>query len=667
MRKNLKEVLLQIIGFLLAKCMLLSGNPVGIGYFAAMFEKNKKRMVSFTVTLLGIALASGSVVTVIKYSMLMLTIVFLFRMREEGKRYTALMVTGIDFMFELLGAFMENTGILWRGVAEAFFMAILCGASMVVFGKAIEQFDEGKLNYTKILVTMLFVTTEYALGYVCGMTGISDTHIYGMLIGSVVFVFLPETLNDVLGVGDDIASREHFIKQAGENRLFQIEESFNRLADSLSLIPRKKELSDGDLERIYFEMHSKLCKNCIKRKSCASRDDIQCEIKEMVSMADAKGKLSLQDMSGRFMMNCMSPEVFIGELNHIFEKERINMVWGNKLIESREVISLQLRQIANMVGEYGKMLYNTFDCGDDIEEKLRQGLREEKIILKRFAMLENSDNRKEYLMTAKCQRGRAVNAKEIAGLIKDITGLKLEPSVNGRKILGNDYATMAFSEKKNFYVLHGTARCTKNESELSGDNFTFLEIGNNQVLMSIADGMGSGYYAFQDSETAIELLEQLMDTGFSEEVALKMINSVMLLGNDMEKPTTLDMGILNLMSGVCDFVKFGAAATFVKRSRWVEAIKSTNMPIGMMGQVDIESVSKKMYSGDMIIMVSDGVVEAIDAEDKDKVISDIIMNIDSTNPKEIASKVLENVLECSNYKADDDMTVLVTGIWNRVA
>ena len=366
-------------------------------------------------------------------------------------------------------------------------------------------------------------------------------------------------------------------------------------------------------------------------------------------------------------MNCMSPEVFIGELNHIFEKERINMVWGNKLIESREVISLQLRQIANMVGEYGKMLYNTFDCGDDIEEKLRKGLKEERIILKRFAMLENNGNRKEYLMTAKCQRGRVTNAKELAEMIKDITGLKLEPSVNSRKILGNDYATMAFSEKKNFYVLHGTARCTKNESELSGDNFTFLEIGNNQVLMSIADGMGSGYYAFQDSETAIELLEQLMDTGFSEEVALKMINSVMLLGNDVEKPTTLDMGILNLMSGVCDFVKFGAAATFVKRSRWVEAIKSTNMPIGMMGQVDIESVSKKMYSGDMIIMVSDGVVEAIEAEDKDKVISDIIMQIDSTNPKEIASKVLENVLKCSNYKAEDDMTVLVTGIWNRVA
>lgn len=179
--------------------------------------------------------------------------------------------------------------------------------------------------------------------------------------------------------------------------------------------------------------------------------------------------------------------------------------------------------------------------------------------------------------------------------------------------------------------------------------------------------MGSGYYAFQDSETAIELLEQLMDSGFSEEMALKMINSVMLINSDSEKPTTLDMGILNLASGICDFVKLGAASTFVKRGNWVEAIKSTTMPMGVFEQVDIESTSKKMYSGDMIIMVSDGIVEAINADDKERVMSEIIMGIKSTNPKEMASSILENVLKYNSDEPEDDMTVLVAGIWNRAA
>ena len=271
------------------------------------------------------------------------------------------------------------------------------------------------------------------------------------------------------------------------------------------------------------------------------------------------------------------------------------------------------------------------------------------------------------MITAKCQKGKVINVRDLGKVVGDIVEMELEPAINGRKILGNEYATISFVEKKNFYALHGMARKTKKESDVSGDNFTFSEIGNGQLLMSIADGMGSGYYAFQDSETAIELLEQLMDSGFSEDVALKMINSVMLVNSDSEKPTTLDMGIINLASGVCDFVKLGAASTFVKREGWVEAIKSTTMPMGVFEQVDIESTSKKMYSGDMIIMVSDGIVEAISADDKEKAMSEIIMGINSTNPKEMAASILENVLEYNSSEPEDDMTVLVAGIWNRAA
>lgn len=83
--------------------------------------------------------------------------------------------------------------------------------------------------------------------------------------------------------------------------------------------------------------------------------------------------------------------------------------------------------------------------------------------------------------------------------------------------------------------------------------------------------------------------------------------------------------------------------------------------------MDIESTSKKMYSGDMIIMVSDGIVEAISADDKEKAMSEIIMGINSTNPKEMAASILENVLEYNSSEPEDDMTVLVAGIWNRAA
>ncbi len=757
--KILKTTFVQMIGVILARCVIMTYNPLGIGYFAALYSKPEARMITFLLMAFSM-FTSQSVLASVKYIMVMMTIVFLLRITEAaGKRmgvYSLGVYTfGIMLIFELLGIVMEG-GItpLPQKIIAAVTVSCLGASTSVIFSKGIDGIYKGKLHKMQmeeilgvailmavtlyyvgstnvmpesvlkglLYLAIMFAGNRYGAGYgavvgnICGVIacmwtgslayignmGILGTisgvfRKFGRLINSVVFIISailleyifmgtlgPESTVQGICMGiaafiilpcsvtgaeddEDGRGRESMIRREGEKRLKLIAESFEKLSESFSMVQRKKQLSEHDLEVIGNEMIAKMCGECSKCRLCAVQPEIQAEMRLLVEKADAKGKLTLQDMSSRFMMNCLSPEIFISELNHTFEKARMNMVWGNKLIESREVISLQLKQIAGMMGEYGKMLYSSKNFADGKEEQLRRSLKRERINLKKFMILENRNHQKEYMITAKCQKGKVINVRDLGKLVGDIVEMELEPAINGRKILGNEYATISFVEKKNFYALHGMARKTKKESDVSGDNFTFSEIGNGQLLMSIADGMGSGYYAFQDSETAIELLEQLMDSGFSEDVALKMINSVMLVNSDSEKPTTLDMGIINLASGVCDFVKLGAASTFVKREGWVEAIKSTTMPMGVFEQVDIESTSKKMYSGDMIIMVSDGIVEAISADDKEKAMSEIIMGINSTNPKEMAASILENVLEYNSSEPEDDMTVLVAGIWNRAA
>lgn len=758
--KFMKTTLVQLIGIILARCVIMSYNPLGIGYFAALYSKKKHRVMTFV--LMAFSMASAfTMLSAVKYIMAMLTIMFVFRISEAAGREFGMYKAGaytfvVMIAYELISSMMEGNGTdgIIRTLIVSVAAASLGASTTVIFSKGIDGIYKGSLHKMQmeeivgtaitaalvvyyigalgilpdsVLNGILYLAIIYSgnkygagngavMGNICGIisgmwtgsllnvgvmsisgtisgvfrkfgriingivfavTAVSLEYIFsgafspeaivqGIFIGTVVFMLLPSL---IAGAEDeeDIKGRENMIKKEGEKRLKLIEESFLKLAESFSLVQRKQKLSEHDLDRITEEISDKLCADCGKCRLCAVQPEIQSEMHKLVEMADKKGKLTLQDMSSRFMMNCLSPEIFLTELNHMFEKARMNMVWGNKLIESREVISLQLKQIAGMVSEYGRMLYNTKDYPDAGEEELRLALKRERIILKKFIILEDRNHQKEYLVTAKCKKGSSISAKEMAQIAGNIIGIELEPAINGRKILGNEYATLSFVEKKNFYALHGMARRTKKESDVSGDNFTFAELGNGQLLMSIADGMGSGYYAFQDSETAIELLEQLMDSGFSEEMALKMINSVMLINSDSEKPTTLDMGILNLASGICDFVKLGAASTFVKRGNWVEAIKSTTMPMGVFEQVDIESTSKKMYSGDMIIMVSDGIVEAINADDKERVMSEIIMGIKSTNPKEMASSILENVLKYNSDEPEDDMTVLVAGIWNRAA
>ena len=86
------------------------------------------------------------------------------------------------------------------------------------------------------------------------------------------------------------------------------------------------------------------------------------------------------------------------------------------------------------------------------------------------------------------------------------------------------------------------------------------------------------------------------------------------------------------------------------------------MPLGMFAEVDYDSTSKKLYDGDLVIMVSDGVIDALNTEDNDGKLVEIIRDINGGSPKEIADCILEKAVS-DKSRLTDDMTVLVTGIW----
>lgn len=348
--------------------------------------------------------------------------------------------------------------------------------------------------------------------------------------------------------------------------------------------------------------------------------------------------------------------------NVIAGGKNVNQILHSKFQENRNIMSEQLCQISKIIEEYSHELYDFVRISEDEEEMIRYRLKGKKVYMDKIVGIENKRNKKEYLITARCDRGITIGTREIAEIISEVFGRKYMPSRNCRKVLSNEFTTTTYVEETNFYVLHGAAKMARGESGISGDNYSLKELENGQVLMTISDGMGCGASACLESETVIELLEQLLDSGFDGDMALKMINSVMVMNSEDEHPATLDYGIIDLHSGVCDLVKIGAATTFVKRGKWVETIKSTTMPLGMFSDVDYDFTSKKLYDGDMIIMVSDGVIDALDSEDKDRSFVDIIKSIDCDTPKEMADLILSSVT-FDKSRLTDDMTVLVTGIW----
>lgn len=305
--------------------------------------------------------------------------------------------------------------------------------------------------------------------------------------------------------------------------------------------------------------------------------------------------------------------------------------------------------------------------GEQRERYLRLKLKNMGMVLKKIVVLNNRRGINEVNITIKAARGKYVTSRQLETAISDCFGKKYKMSRDMGNIIKKEYCTYNLIEAPNYFVLYGTAKCGRNGESISGDNFTCLELMSGQTLLSVSDGMGHGLKAYRESEMVLTLLEELMEGGFTEEASLRLINSVFIVDSDDISPASLDMGIIDLYSGVCDFMKIGASTTFVKRGGWIEAIKANSMPIGTENIVDMETASKKLYDGDFVIMVSDGVIDAIDMEDKDRYMSDILMDIHSTNPQEMAKNILDRIIEEADGRKNDDMLVMVAGVWDKCA
>ncbi len=397
---------------------------------------------------------------------------------------------------------------------------------------------------------------------------------------------------------------------------------------------------------------------------------------KMIASSFERMSKSIKNMSDKSAVNCISmPALSMGNTDGMDtddipkspQLELVNDIWRGRMMESRDAIALQLSEMSKILKDCTTSSYVFVNMGEQRERYLRLKLKNMGMVLKKIVVLNNRRGINEVNITIKAARGKYVTSRQLETAISDCFGKKYKMSRDMGNIIKKEYCTYNLIEAPNYFVLHGTAKCGRNGESISGDNFTCLELMSGQTLLSVSDGMGHGLKAYRESEMVLTLLEELMEGGFTEEASLRLINSVFIVDSDDISPASLDMGIIDLYSGVCDFMKIGASTTFVKRGGWIEAIKANSMPIGTENIVDMETASKKLYDGDFVIMVSDGVIDAIDMEDKDRYMSDILMDIHSTNPQEMAKNILDRIIEEADGRKNDDMLVMVAGVWDKCA
>ena len=147
-------------------------------------------------------------------------------------------------------------------------------------------------------------------------------------------------------------------------------------------------------------------------------------------------------------------------------------------------------------------------------------------------------------------------------------------------------------------------------------NHIFRELPGGQYMLAISDGMGHGSKACDESRAAVELLEDYLAAGFEPGAAVMGVNDLLLKRERGEMFATMDLALVDLTRGQLRLLKIGAVQSYIKRGRELIALSGGALPMGIVEKVRPSVTQLKMQDGDALILLSDGVMDAVDGNEK---------------------------------------------------
>ncbi len=573
-------------------------------------------------------------------------------------------------------AYLGNTGV---GAAVGIIMGIVQALSGSILPSAIGVYGLCGLmcgllkNLGRFGCPMGFIISNALMTfYINGSTEVL-IRFYEIFAASVLFACLPAGLLKRLSGYKTIIAGEYLkersysmrVKEHTIERLSELSGVYKSLAETLKdTVQEGNYFSQNDATQIIDQVVGKTCSGCGMGNSCWKRDFYKSYqyLFNLLTMIENGVDPKKNDSLKSFKERCLKPEEIIQGLRYYYDMYRNGLSWRKKMNESRLLVSDQLKEVSAVVSDLALKIDMDVDFDRDMEELIMVGLDNEAVHVKDVIVAKAGSTLDIDIRMGSCG-GKRECMKNIIPVVNKITGRKFNKKEMGCDLIHDSICSIKLKEAHRYQIATGIARVNKSGT-VSGDNYSFIELKDGKFMLALSDGMGTGAKAALESNTTITLLEKFLYAGFDKDVALKAINSLMLLKSNEETYSTIDMNVINQYTGEVEFVKVGAVSAFIKHEDGVQIIRNGTLPVGILSHIDVELVKKKLTDGDFVIMVTDGVLDCNkDIVDKEKWLADMIMNMDTRNPQRIAEDIIQSCLEANGGVAPDDMTVMAAKVW----
>ncbi|RKN65756.1 stage II sporulation protein E [Paenibacillus ginsengarvi] len=473
----------------------------------------------------------------------------------------------------------------------------------------------------------------------------------------------------VPGTRENMKSQHDYAKRVRDitaTRVEQFSEVFRQLSSSFSQLSEVDE-SKAKEEAVGHFMNSvagRACSTCWKRHQCWDDKFYQTYryMSDMMTAIDERETMTKKDIAPEWKQICVRTDQVLGVMKQQYALFKHDLHWKRQIQDSRQLVAEQLSGVSQVMQDLAKEIKRE---GHELflqEEQIRSALEDLGLSIHSIDIISLDEGNVEIEIIHQYTRGFDECRKIIAPLLSDILGENIAVRSEEISSRGDGFATVLFCSAKEFEVETGVAGAAKGGDLLSGDSFSTVELGNGKFAVAISDGMGNGERARAESSAALSILQQLLQSGMDEKLAIKSVNSVLMLRSSDEMFATVDVALIDQYSAQTTFMKIGSTPSYIKRETEVIQVTANNLPIGILQDIDVDLISMQLLPGDTLIMMTDGIFDAPGpAVNKEMYIKRIIQEIDETDPQLFADCMLDTIVR---YNGDimDDMTVVVARI-----
>ena len=562
----------------------------------------------------------------------------------------------------ILGAVVSTLISIFLGLGVAFASGDYLALSHIIFVGLFASICQTNIRVYACLAVILID----AISGLFFMSNYSLVHFLAVVGGAVIYLLLPAKLlknwrNAVLTDKEDFAVRSLINKnrQTLKNRLYDLGQVFCDLGQVFAQMICGKEDFGENLDFLSEQVRRQNCTNCPRKKDCSRfGSSITDSIKNLLCFSYERGKASLIDVSPVLTSNCTKLPILLNNINMLVNQYKDQRRSTENLNSGRRLLSEQMTGISDVVFALANEMSVMVSFDTEMEANIREQLMYAGIMCSEVILYQQGNEICRLTLVIKT---RDVANPRLLSVLGKVIGVKMEIDC----VTAGQKPTFSVVNCKNisaFDIVFGVAAMPKTIGQKSGDTHSVLKLGNDKILLSLCDGMGSGEGANNTSTLALNMLESFYRAGFDSNLILRSANQLLSL-NCEENFSAVDICVVDLHTGTCEMIKVGSPSSFIKSGAEVRELESGALPLGILEELRPSIRSIILKDNDMVVLTTDGVVDSFGSVEEMK---NSIASMDTQNPQEVANRLLDAALKNYHSCPKDDMTVLVCKIFTKL-